>query len=147
MADNSRIRELVSASQNAAIERAVLSWINDCPLKPRKVEYSFLGKTSGIAIGTIQSAYKIARYILGGYRGQYQFEIRYRLIAENADERIFADELLNSIAEWMEQNIPDPPDGVSWWKINRNTGAAPETAYDNGAEDHTIQLTIIFEVI
>lgn len=144
---DNRTKELVSAAQNAAVERAVLAWINSCPLKPRKVEYSFLGKTSGIAIGTIQSAFKIARYITGGYKAQYQFEIRYRLIAANADERITADELLNLIGEWMENNVPDPPEGVNWWKINRTTGAAPETAYDNGAEDHTIQLTIIYEVI
>ena len=147
--DNQNIirRELVSASQNSDIERAVLAWLNSCPLKPHKVEYSYLGKVSGICIGTIQSAFKTRKYIYGGYMAQYQFELRYRLIAANADERISADELLNSIGEWMENNIPTPPDGINWWKPNRTTGAAPDMAYDNGAEDHTIQITINYEVI
>ena len=124
-----------------------MEWVNSCPLKPRKVEYCFLGKQSGIAVSPIQSAFKIARYIYGGYKAQYQFEIRYRLIAANAEERIAADELLNSIGGWMEENTPAPPEGVSWWKASRNTGAVPDIAYDNGAEDHTIQMNIIYEVI
>lgn len=124
-----------------------MAWLNECPSKPGKVEYSFLSKTSGIAIGTIQSAFKVAEYINGGYKAQYQFELVYRLIAENSEERIAADDLLDSIAEWMEENKPEPPDGVNWWKAKRNNGAAHVASYDNGAEDHSIQITITYEVI
>lgn len=140
-------KNLVSASQEAQIRTAVLAWLNDCPDKPGKVEYSFLGKTSGIAIGTIQSAFKVAEYICGGYKAQYQFELVYRLITENSDERIAADALLDSMAEWMENNPPEAPAGVNWWKAKRDNGAAHVASYDNGAEDHSIQITITYEVI
>lgn len=139
--------ELDSAAQNATIGRAVVAWINTCPYIPCRVDYNFLGKTSGMAVGTVQSAVKTRQYIYGGYRGQYQFEIAYRLIASNADERIAADELLDKIAEWMEQNTPEPPTGVNWWRINRSNSAALLNAYDNGAEDHTAPMTIQYEVI
>jgi hypothetical protein len=142
-----RIRELVSVTQNADIERAVVAWLNSYESKPCRVDYGFLGKNSGLAVGTIQSAFKVRKYINGGYLAQYQFELVYRLIASNADERITADELLNTIGEWMENNIPAPPAGVNRWKINRTTGAAHITSYDNGAEDHAIQMTIFYEVI
>lgn len=142
-----KVRELVSATQNAQIERAVVTWLNTYPNKPCRVDYGFLGKTSGLAVGTIQSAFKVQSDILGGYMAQYQFELVYRLVASNADERISADELLNTIGEWMEQNIPAPPAGVDSWKINRATGAAHVVPYDNGAEDHAIQMTILYEVI
>ena len=140
-------KNLVSASQENQIRTAVLAWLNDCPDKPGKIEYSFLGKVAGIAIGTVQSAYKIAEYILGGYKAQYQFELVYRLITENSAERIAADDLLDSMAEWMEKNTPEAPEGVSWWKAKRDNGAAHVASYDNGAEDHSIQITITYEVI
>ena len=138
---------LVSASENKRIERAVVTWLNTYEDKPCRVDYGFLGKTSGLAVGTIQSAHFVARYITVGYKAQYQFELVYRLIASNADERISADELLNTIGEWMENNIPEPPAGINRWKVNRSTGAAHITSYDNGAEDHAIQMTSIYEVI
>ena len=142
-----KVRKLVSAAQNADIERAVVSWLNTYPEKPCRVDYGFLPKTSGLAVSTIQSAFKVAQYITGGYKAQYQFELVFRLVASNADERIAADELLNTIGEWMENNIPDPPAGVNRWKVNRATGAAHITSYDNGAEDHAIQMIILYEVI
>lgn len=145
MANNKK--NLVSASQEEQIRTSVLEWLNGCPDKPGKIEYSFLGKTSGIALGTIQGAFKVAEYICGGYKAQYQFELVYRLIAENSEERIAADELLDSMAEWMEENPPEPPSGVNWWKAKRDNGSAHVASYDNGAEDHAIQITITYEVI
>ena len=139
--------ELESAATTSTIDRAVVAWINTCPDIPYRVDYNFLGKTKGMAVGPVQGALKVRRYIYGGYQGQYQFDIAYRLIASNADERIAADELLNTIGEWMENNVPEPPEGVNWWRINRTNSAAMLTAYDNGAEDHTIPMTIIYEVI
>ena len=140
-------RELVSAEEGNGIRQAVLDWINTCPAKPRHCEYDFLMKESGFAITTIQSAFKVKKYIYGGYTAQYQFAIVYRTIAANAQERISADNLLDSIGGWMEENIPAPPAGINMWKINRDNGAALTTVYDNDAEDHAIQMTLTYEVI
>lgn len=140
-------KELVSAEEGNGIRQAVLSWLNSCPAKPMRARYDFLKDTGGLAIVTIQAAFKTKTYIYGGYMAQYQFAIAYRLIAANDDNRIAADNLLDSIGGWMEENVPDPPEGVNMWKINRDNGAAFSVPYDNGAEDHTIQMTLTYEVI
>lgn len=143
-----RQRILVSASEQAEISRTVLRWLNSCDNKPlNKVDFEFLGKTSGLCVSTVQSAFKVRQYINGGYLAQYQFQIVYRLIASNADARLSADEALDTMAEWAEQNPPELPLGVNRWRVRRDTGAAVMARYDNNAEDHAISMTINYEVI
>lgn len=144
--NRNRQRELVSAEEGNGIRQAVIAWLGTCPMTPRRAEYDFLGKESGFVIATIQSAFKLKKYIYGGYTAQYQFAIVYRTIAANAQERIAADNLLDSIGGWMEENIPAPPAGINSWTINRDTCAAFSVPYDNGAEDHAIQMTLTYEV-
>lgn len=144
----SKPKKLVDYEENKAIERAVLAWLESFPEKPGSVEYGYTDKEAGLAFATIQAAFIVnGPWILGGYRAQYQFEILYRVIAANADDRLTADEYLNTLAAWMMKNTPDPPEGVNWWKVNQTTGAALLTMYENGSEDHTIQMTLIYEVI
>lgn len=147
MDEKCKRKELVSAEEGNRVRQAVIDWLNTCPALPRKAEYDFLQKEHGLAVAPIQSAFKVKKYIYGGYMAQYQFAIVYRLIAANAQERIAADNLLDSIGGWMEGNIPAPPDGINMWKISRDNGAAFSTPYDNGAEDHAIQMTLTYEVI
>lgn len=143
-----RQRILVSASEQAEISRTVLRWLNSYDNKPlNKVDFEFLGKTSGLCVSTVQSAFKVRQYINGGYLAQYQFQIVYRLIASNADARLSADEALDTMAEWAENNPPELPLGVNRWRVRRDTGAAVMARYDNNAEDHAISMTINYEVI
>lgn len=141
-----RNQTLDSAARTASIERAVVEWLNACPHIPCRVQKDFLGKTSGMGVATIQGV-KAKQYIYGGYLGRYQCEIAYRLIAANDDERLSADELLDRIGEWMESNSLAPPEGIQWWKARRSNMAALLMPYDNGTEDHAIQITITYEVL
>lgn len=146
--DEQNTRVLVSAAEQKKISRAVLKWLDSYPDKPgKKMDFEFLGKTSGLCVSTVQSAYKTRQYINGGYQAQYQFQIVYRMIAANADARLAADEALDMYGEWAEQNPPELPEGINRWKVRRDTGASIMARYDNNAEDHTIQLTLIYEVI
>lgn len=140
-------RELVSSAEQSAVTRAVLAWFNNYEDKPaKKVDYEYLGKTSGLCLAVVQSAYKTRQYINGGYEAQFQFQIVYRLIADDINSRLDADEVLNQMGEWAEDNTPAPPDGISKWKIKRDTAAAIMARYDNNAEDHSISMTINYEV-
>ena len=144
----SKPKKLVDNEECKAIERGVLSWLNSFQQNPTRFQYGYLDKESGLAFAPVQEAFITnGPWITGGYRAQYQFEILYRVIASNNDERIAADEFLNTLASWMTKNVPAPPQGVNWWKANRDTGSALMSTYDNGSEDHTIQMTIIYEVI
>lgn len=147
MAENDN-RILVSASEQALISRTVLTWLNSYESLPlAKIDFEFLGKTSGLCLSTVQSAFKTKQYINGGYQAQYQFQIVYRLIASNADARLSADEALDALGEWAESNPPTLPLGVNRWKVKRDTGASVMARYDNSAEDHSISMTLIYEVI
>ena len=147
MDNNNTPKALVSAAEQAQIARAVLDWLNAYPDKPKKLDFEYLGKSSGLTVSTVQAAYKVKQYITGGYRAQYQFQIVYRLIASNADERLAADEALNSFGDWAEQNAPTLPKGIYRWRARRDNGASIMARYDNNAEDHAIQITVTYEVI
>lgn len=141
-------RVLVSASEQATISRAVIKWLNSYDEKPgKRVDFEYLGKTSGLTISTIQAAYKTKQYINGGYQAQYQFQIVYRLIANDVNARLAADEALDAMGEWAEKNLPELPEGINRWKVRRDTGASVIARYDNNAEDHSIQMTLTYEVI
>lgn len=147
MDERNNNRVLVSAAEQSAISRAVLTWLNSYEEKPyKKVDFEYLGKTAGLCVSVVQAAYKTRQYINGGYQAQYQFQIVYRLIANNVDDRLDADAALDAMGEWAEKNPPEVPEGINSWKVKRNTGAAVMARYDNNAEDHSIQLTIIYEV-
>lgn len=146
--NQNRTRVLVSASEQADISRAVLKWLNSYEDKPgKRVDFEFLGKTSGLTLSTIQTAYKTRQFINGGYQAQYQFQIVYRLIAADINARLEADEALDAMGEWCENNPPELPEGINRWKVRRDTGASVMARYDNNAEDHSITLTLIYEVI
>ena len=139
---------LVTAEEQKKISRAVLEWLNAYEDKPvKRIDFEYLTKTSGMCISTVQAAFKTRQFINGGYQAQFQFQIVYRLIASTNDERLDADELLNAFGEWCEKYPPDLTDDINRWKVRRDTGASVMARYDNGAEDHTIQLTLFYEVI
>ena len=139
-------RELVSSAEQSTVTRAVLAFLNSYEDKPKRVDYEFLGKTAGLCLAVVQSAYKVRQYITGVYEAQLQFTIVYRLIADDINARLDADEMLNQMAEWAENNLPAHPAGISRWKIKRDTASAVMQRYDNNAEDHSISMTINYEV-
>lgn len=129
------------------IARAVRAWLNGYPGKPTNmVDVEFLGETAGLALETIQAAYKTRQYITGGYMAQYQFAILYRTIPGTAGERLSADEILNNYAAWAEANPPELPSPCLLTRIQRNTNAALLNRAETGAETHQILMSIFYEV-
>lgn len=150
MDDKQKPKILVPASENADVSRAVRKWLNTYPNKPlSKLDFEWLGKSSGLCISTIQAAYKTKQFIDGTYQAQYQFKIIYRTTATDADERITADEVLDKYGEWAEQNSGSLTiaDGISVKKVKRDTAAALFARYEGDVEDHQILLTLLYEVI
>lgn len=149
MANEEQRRELVSATEQNEISRAVLIWLNSYEEKPKKVDFEYLGKTSGLCLSVVQAAFKTRQYVLGGYQAQFQFQVVYRLIADDVNKRLKADEDLNKMGEWMETNIASLslPAGIVNERIRRDMAAALMARYDNTAEDHSISMTLTYEVI
>lgn len=139
---------LVNASEQEKVVRAVRTWLNTYTNKPlSKVDYEYLGDTSGLSLSTEQASFKVRQYITGGYQAQYQFKILYRTIAENTDERLAIDEALNKYGEWCEQNPLTLGTGMVVNQVKRTTNAGISARFDDGVEDHQISLTLTYEVI
>lgn len=140
---------LVSVEEQAQISRVLRAWLNTYPDLPvAKVDFESLGEEYGLALSTIQSAFKTRKYIDGTYQAQYQFKLIFRLIATTTDERLKADEILNSMGAWAEtETQPDFGENIRIRQIRRDTESSLFDRYDNNVEDHQILMTLIYEVI
>lgn len=143
-------RVLVSSTEEQKISRAVMAWVNTYPGLPVGiVNYEQLKADAvSMALATIQGAYLLRRYILGGHKAEYQFKIIYRLKPGTSnDARLKADELLNAIGDWAVENPPDLGEGIRVLSVEAPTRGAFFAMYENGDEDHQILMKLTYEVI
>lgn len=149
--ENNNLLSMVASTEQDQISRLLLVWLNQFPDKPvNRINYEFLdaGKP-GMALSTIQGAYKTKRYILGGYEAQYQFKVIYRIQPGNSDDnRLKADELLNRLGDWAsnQRDMPVLGAGIRGLRIEANTRSSMFARYENGDEDHQILMTMTYEV-
>lgn len=105
-----------------------------------------------MALSTIQAAYIVKKYILGGYQAEYQFKVIYRIKPGNSnDKRLKADELLNELGDWAELfgGVNDDPfigEGKRVIRIEPTTRSSLFAVYENGDEDHQILMKMNYEV-
>ena len=128
----------------------MMAWINTYPDLPVSiVNFEQLkADVSSMALSTIQAAYIVRRYIYGGYRGEYQFKIIYRIKpGASNDARLKADELLNAIGDWALDNEPTLGENIRVMKLEATARSSLFAMYENGDEDHQILMRMIYEVI
>lgn len=100
-----------------------------------------------MALSTIQSAYIVKRYILGGYQAEYQFKVIYRVKPGNSnDQRLKADEFLNALGDWVESGVPDIGPNRRVIRVEATTRSSLFAVYENGDEDHQILMKMNYEV-
>lgn len=151
MASEQKTYGLVTLTEQEQISRVLLAWLNQFPDKPvTLINYEYLkdGEPS-TALSTIQAAYKTRSYITGGYQAQYQFKVIYRLQPSTNNDRLKADELLNSLGDWatMREDLPVLGEGIQCLKVEATTRSSLFARYENGDEDHQILMNMIYEVI
>lgn len=147
-------RRLAAAEEVETISRSILVWVNTFPDKPVSIiKYEFLGidavnaNETGMALSTIQGAYITKQYILGGYQGEYQFKIIYRVKPGNSnDKRLQADELLNRFGDWARKNPPALGENMWALKVEPTTQSSKFAAYEDGYEDYQILMKLTYEV-
>lgn len=142
---------MLSSTETESISRALLLWLNKYPDKPMTINYEFLDADSpGMALSTIQGAYKTKSYVRGGYLGQYQFKLIYRTQPGNSNNnRLRADEILNAMGEWAAKTRPFPDIGAGKrvMKITINALSSVFASYEDGSEDHQILMTLDYSSI
>ncbi len=145
-----KIKKTVSATEEDQVSRKLLAWLNTFPNKPVDlIRFEALPTdTAAMALSTIQAAYIVKKYILGGYQAEYQFKIIYRISPGNSNDlRLQADELLNALGDWATGKHPDIGDGKRVITLEPTTRSSLFAMYDNGDEDHQILMKLTYEVI
>lgn len=145
-----KTKRTVPAAEEDQISRKLLVWLNKFPDKPVDlIRFEFLpADAEAMALSTIQAAYIVKRYILGGYQAEYQCKVIYRVKPGNSnDKRLKADELLNALGDWAATEArPDIGDGRRVIRIEPTTRSSLFAMYENGDEDHQILMKMNYEV-
>ena len=148
--DNKNLN-MVAATETDSISRALFRWLNSWPDKPVVITYESLpADGEGMALSTIQGAYKLKEYVRGGYLGQYQFKVMYRVQPGNSNNnRLSADETLDALGEWATKARPYPDIGTGKRvaKIKINSLSSVFANYEDGSEDHQILMTMDYSSI
>lgn len=146
-----QVKKTVSAAEEDQVSRKLLSWLNTFANKPVDlIRFEFLpADTPAMALSTIQAAYIVKKYILGGYQAEYQFKVIYRMKPGNSnDKRLKADEMLNALGDWAaSEKPPSIGDGRKVIRIEPTTRSSLFAVYENGDEDHQILMKMNYEVI
>lgn len=156
---NDKPRPLVAAEEEDKISRNVLIWLNTFqdipedvvegnPMTPINFEF-LVSNRPCMALSTIQAPYIVERYIVGGYKAEYQFKLIYRIILGNTtgpDKRLKADELLDRFGDWASQRNPDLGAGIRALRVEATTRSSLFAMYENGDEDHQILMKLTYEV-
>lgn len=147
---------LATGAEDQKISRFVLAWANSWPNIPdgiNRINYaqftsSASGEplTPGMMLSTV-AAYIGPKYITGGYRGEYQFALVYRIKPKNSNgDRLEADEALNDFGDWAVANPPTLGDGVVAVKVDIVARGSFVGSYENGDESHQIPLKLTYDV-
>ena len=144
------IKKTVSAAEEDSVSRKMIAWINTYPNLPVDViRFEYLpSDAESMSMSTIQAAYIVKKYLLGGYEAEYQFKLIYRVKPGNSiDKRLKADEMLNAIGDWANGQKPDIGDGKRVVSLEPTTRSSLFAVYENGDEDHQILMKMNYEVI
>ena len=144
-----QVKKAVSAAEEYQVSRKLLVWLNTYPEKPVDlIRFEFLpAHTTAMAMSTIQPAYILKKYILGGYKAEYQFKLIYRIKPGNSnDKRLKADELLDALGDWTIGQRPDIGEGKTVVSVEPTTRSSLFAVYENGDEDHQILMKLTYEV-
>ena len=144
-----QVKKAVSAAEEYQVSRKLLVWLNTYPEKPVDlIRFEFLpADTTAMAMSTIQAAYILQKYILGGYKAEYQFKLIYRIKPGNSnDKRLKADELLDALGDWTIGQRPDVGEGKTVVSVEPTTRSSLFAVYENGDEDHQILMKLTYEV-
>lgn len=143
----------VPVSEASKVYRAIKQWLDTYTGSPaERMNYEYLPEDGGLTL-TIDNAgaMKTREYILGGYEAQCRFQIVYRVICSTNDERMKADEVLNSYGDWCEKNLATLQIPAAEGKTARPIKCLPNNvsailARENNIEIHSISITLTYEV-
>ena len=138
----------VPTAEAEELKRNLLAWLNNYDGLPCRIKYEFLNPDAiSMVMSTVQAPNKLRRYITGGYLGQYQFRLILRTQSLTDDERLSADEMLETMAKYIESaDAPELDPNIKNVSFE-STGAAIVSAFEDGSYDHALTFNMTYEVI
>ena len=139
----------IAAAAARSVHAAVKTWLNSCTELPQGIGVSFEdlpANAVGICFSTDQSPVYAARYIGGGYKAQYQFQVIYRVLPSDDGDMLDAVALLTDISAWCETAAPPAIEGAVNIKIERTSDVAVLGVYKDDSTDYGCGITITWEV-
>lgn len=136
-------------AQTDDLTRMVLIWLSAYPDIPVYIrpEPMLAAREDGMELTVISHAIT-RRYITGGYQGEYQFGVFYRIVKPSGpDERLTAMQDLNKLGDYAATTPADLGEGVRWLRCEVTDGAKLYAPYENGDEDYQILMKLTYEVI
>lgn len=128
----------------------MLAWMNtfpEIPVSIARIDYEFMDPEAVcMALSLIQGPYVLEEFISGKYVVDYQFKVIYRVRPSSPDGRLKADELLDKLGAWMEDQTPDIGAGLEVQELEQATQAALFARMENGWEDHQIFMRMTYLV-
>ena len=150
MEPKNKPRISVPASERSDIDRKVLAWLNeypDLPVKVIEMQPMLPINQVGMAVAASTNAFYSKRYILGGYRAEYSFQIFYRIRpGDSMNARLEALETLNTIGDWCRENKPNLGDAIQVLNVSTVSSAELLAPYEGGNEDYFIEIRLTYEV-
>lgn len=150
MERNNKPVSLASPYATEDITRKVLIWLNefpDLPVEIIKPEPMLAASEKGMELTVIQNAIT-RRYILGGYQGEYQFGIFYRLVNPTGmDIRLKAMQMLNRLGDYAISTPANLGENVKFIRCEVTDQAKLYAPYESGDEDYQILMKLTYEVI
>ena len=141
--------ELLNAKTAMSVVRTLRTWLNTSTELPAGMTFSFedlAEDASGLAFSTEQAAVYAARYIGGGYRGEYRFRLIYRVQPSDDGDMLDAVEALTDICAWCETAEPPALENAVNTKIRRTSDVAVMAVYEDGSTDYSASLIFSWEV-
>ena len=155
--------KVIDVEGSDIVTTALCKLLNEFPgLDGRKIEFSTLGKTSGIGFFPTSGAVLLSNKedIMGHVKQvcMYPFTVYYRAAPKTEDAKIRIKEFLDLLGKWLEmqpitaagqtyqlKSYPTLEQGRVLKSINRTSPAYLDAAYTDGIEDWVIALTLKYE--
>lgn len=139
---------LITGPKAKAIHSAVKTWLNSCTELPTGISVSFEDlpeNAVGICFSTDQSPVYATRYITGGYRAQYLFQVIYRVLPSDDSDMLDAVDVLTDISAWCETAAPPVIENAVNIRVERTSDVAVIAVYEDGTSDYGCGITITWE--
>ena len=148
--ENKSVR-IASPEVTDDLTRKVLIWLSKCTDIPETVdmiqpEPMLEAGRPGMELSVVQSS--VTRtYILGGFEGEYQFAVFYRVLPKSSADRLKAMQTLNQLGTYASTTTPELGNNVQFIRCEVTSQAQLFAPYENGDEDYQIQMKLRYEVI